>query len=941
MRSKLQHKGYLFVKLLLVLVITMGTLIIVPTGSAVGEVVVQGTTNLNISKIVVNGKTLGSADEISFTAVKDTAFNMEITLSGTRVTGFDYYYEIKLEGNGQEKYDKSKFDSNTITYATTVNESTNYQVTVKIYETDSEGNETYSKKRDFICKIGYVDNVAPKVSSRYPLPGAVNIPVKQGEAVIQIKLSENVDPATVNNNTVYLREKINNTTTKMSEATITIQNNIIKLTPNKDLKYSTDNAVYTVVIENNAIKDFAGNPLPGETWDFTTIPNPNAAPTITSRSPSSGATGVKTTTDILIKLSKKLDMSSVSASGIYLKDTSGKIPITILARNINELGEITLSPNSALNYGSVYTVVIENNIIKDVNGKSLVGISWSFTTEAGSLLSITSRYPQANASNVNVDDVISVTFNNRLDTSTVTNSNIYLRRTGSSANIAATLSYSATNRTVTISPSNPLAYNTEYTVYISNNLKDVNGNKITTTTSTATSWKFTTEEEDLVGISDRSPKPNSTNIAVDTDIIIKFAQAMDTSTLTTSNVYLRKSGTSRNISSSLSYSSSTRTLTLTPDSNLDYDTDYIVYITSSVKDNKGNRMSTTSWRFTTKEEDPVYIVERNPAANSTNQAVDSTITIRFSQPMDRTTLTTSNIYMRKSGTTRNISVDLDYNSSRRTVTLTPVSNLDYNTEYVIYVSNKVKDTDGNTITSTQWKFSTTAGEPLKVLYNIPANNQKDFPVNESIFIIFTRELLASSVNTANVLVRNNNTNSYAPIILTYTNSDKKLVIKPQSKWDYDTSYTIYLTSGIKDDTGKSLTATTLTFSTQKEVIRYGTPASPELRVSGRYVDFTDARPLVKDGRTFLPFRALFEAVGANVGYDFSNSQRLKVWGELSGNKVEFYVGDLKAYRNGTIIYMDVKPELIDGRTMIPVRFAAEALGLRVNWDPASNNIIIE
>ena len=44
--------------------------------------------------------------------------------------------------------------------------------------------------------------------------------------------------------------------------------------------------------------------------------------------------------------------------------------------------------------------------------------------------------------------------------------------------------------------------------------------------------------------------------------------------------------------------------------------------------------------------------------------------------------------------------------------------------------------------------------------------------------------------------------------------------------------------------------------------------------------------------------------------------------------------------NGNTINMDVQPQIIDGRVMVPARFVAEGLGATVQWDAAQNAVII-
>lgn len=101
---------------------------------------------------------------------------------------------------------------------------------------------------------------------------------------------------------------------------------------------------------------------------------------------------------------------------------------------------------------------------------------------------------------------------------------------------------------------------------------------------------------------------------------------------------------------------------------------------------------------------------------------------------------------------------------------------------------------------------------------------------------------------------------------------------------------------------------------------------------------SDVKPLVVNGRTFLPFRAVFEAFGAEVFWDVGN-------GEVTGIKedriVQFILGNNNFFVNGARIGMDASPVLVEGRTMVPVRFVATAMGASVDWDSVSNVVNIK
>lgn len=99
--------------------------------------------------------------------------------------------------------------------------------------------------------------------------------------------------------------------------------------------------------------------------------------------------------------------------------------------------------------------------------------------------------------------------------------------------------------------------------------------------------------------------------------------------------------------------------------------------------------------------------------------------------------------------------------------------------------------------------------------------------------------------------------------------------------------------------------------------------SNKVRVDGKTIEI-DTEAIIKKDRTFVPFRALLEAFGADVEYKDGvvtavlDDQNV----EMTLNEKDYKINDKKAV-------MDVAPFIQDDRTMIPVRFAAEALGFVV------------
>lgn len=104
----------------------------------------------------------------------------------------------------------------------------------------------------------------------------------------------------------------------------------------------------------------------------------------------------------------------------------------------------------------------------------------------------------------------------------------------------------------------------------------------------------------------------------------------------------------------------------------------------------------------------------------------------------------------------------------------------------------------------------------------------------------------------------------------------------------------------------------------------------------------DVSPSIVESRTMLPIRYAAVPLGAEVGWDDATK---KVTVTLGSTTMELWIGKSNAVINGTSVLIDsdnpnVKPLIMNGRTMLPLRFVTEKLGCAVNWDEASKKISI-
>ena len=97
-------------------------------------------------------------------------------------------------------------------------------------------------------------------------------------------------------------------------------------------------------------------------------------------------------------------------------------------------------------------------------------------------------------------------------------------------------------------------------------------------------------------------------------------------------------------------------------------------------------------------------------------------------------------------------------------------------------------------------------------------------------------------------------------------------------------------------------------------------------------------PAVINGRTMVPLRAIFEQLGVVPEW---NAETRTVTVNTEDTEMILPIGQTGATVNGANIRLDAPGTIMEGRTMVPVRFIAESLGAEVDWIAETRTVIIE
>lgn len=99
----------------------------------------------------------------------------------------------------------------------------------------------------------------------------------------------------------------------------------------------------------------------------------------------------------------------------------------------------------------------------------------------------------------------------------------------------------------------------------------------------------------------------------------------------------------------------------------------------------------------------------------------------------------------------------------------------------------------------------------------------------------------------------------------------------------------------------------------------------------------EVSPIVESGRTLVPFRAIFEALGLQV--DWNDELRIAT-AYNDSTAVSVKLDGAYGSVNGELKALEAPARIVDGRTLVPLRFVSEAFGNEVKWDAVKRTVSI-
>ncbi len=842
-----------------VLGFTTGTAdIIAPTVSSV----TPADTSINIAR--------NSTAQVVFDEAMDTA-TVTTNTAGTGCTGTiqlstdGFTTCIQMSAAPVATIGDTTF---TVTTLSSLASSQAYAVRVTTGVQDISGNALGAAfNSTFTTEVG--DITAPTVTSTTPADTATGIALASD---VLINIDEAIDTATVTLNTVdttcsgTIQVSADGFTTCVQfagVATFSGGDQIITVDPNVDL---SPNATYQVRV-TTALTDIWGNALAAQYTSptgFDTITMDVVAPTITGIVPADTATNILISSTIAVTFDEAMDTATVTTNtadttcsgSIQVSSDSFTTCIQMSAAPVATVGDTVFTITPAASLGSVITYQVRITTgVTDVTGNALAAVSTQatgFQTENVDVTppTILSSNPADTDTGISVATTIAVTFDEAMDTATVTTNTADTSCSGtfqvSSDGFVTCVQMSAVpaatvgDTIFTVTPATALTVNTFYRVRITTGVTDTSGNALASTYLHATGFKTTDSVPPTVFST--LPVDGTSAIAVATTVAVTFDEPMDTATITTNTADTTCSGTFQVSSDGFTtcvqmtavpvVSNSDQTFTITPTANLASTTVYQIRLTVGVQDVAGNAMAaqyTGALGFTTEDVVAPNVVTTSPLDAATNVVATSTVAVTFDEAMDTATLTTNSADTTCSGTFQ-VSSDAfttciqmaaaPVASVGDTVfTITPSANLASGTTYQIRITTGAQDSSGNALAAiytTPTGFTTQDIVPPTVSSVTPADSATAIAVSSTIVVVFDE-----AINTGTITINTADTTCSGTVQLSSDDfvscvqlsgtavasvGDTTFTITPAGNLTSSTTYKVRVTIAAQDVAGNALAA---------------------------------------------------------------------------------------------------------------------------------------
>ena len=397
---------------------------------------------------------------------------------------------------------------------------------------------------------------------------------------------------------------------------------------------------------------------------------------------------------------------------------------------------------------------------------------------------VVSTIPADGAIGVPINQVISASFNTKMDPTTITSSTFTVH----GSEVEGTVTY--TDSTASFTPKDDLAINHTYTGKITTKVKDVTGNYM----QQDYVWTFSTDTIISPVVISTSPANNAINVALTKTVTATFNMPMDPLTINGASFTINNGALS--VPGTVSFAGNTASFK--PVNNLITGITYTAKISTAARNVAGTAMANDYvWTFSTGALVSPTVISTDPLNNATGVVLTKTVSATFSTPMNPATLTTSTFTLKQGSTS--IAGVVSYSGS--TAYFNPTTNLTAGTVYTATITTAVRNLAGTAIANNYvWTFTTGTIIAPTVILTDPLNNATGVAINKIVTATFSMPMDPLTIDASTFTIKK----GLSTVAGAITYSGSVATFTPTVALSPNSIYTATITIGAKNPAGVAL-----------------------------------------------------------------------------------------------------------------------------------------
>jgi len=391
------------------------------------------------------------------------------------------------------------------------------------------------------------------------------------------------------------------------------------------------------------------------------------------------------------------------------------------------------------------------------------------------------------ATNVALNQVVTVTFNQLMDPASFTQASFNLQ---GATKVAGTLVYDGTTPTMSFTPSTSLTPNTTYVGTVYATVKDKLGNILQKNYV----WSFSTGSTIAPLVISTDPANLATGVVLNKIVEATFNVPMDPLTINATTFLMKQGATS--IAGTISYSGTVASFS--PTSAFTPNTVYSVTMTTGAKNVAGTPLASNYiWSFTTGTLTAPTVISTSPINNETAVVLNKTVTANFSTAMDPLTINGTNFILKEGSNI--VAGTVSYNGT--TASFAPTNSLLPNTVYTATITTGAKNLAGTPLANNYiWSFTTLTVAALptpSVILTDPVNTATGVILAKVITANFNMIMDGATINNTTFKLKHGSTSVAGLVAYSGTTAS----FTPSSQLLSGTLYTATITVGAKNVAG--------------------------------------------------------------------------------------------------------------------------------------------